>query len=261
MKEWGEDIARQLREPLPDNQVGKLPKVPRSKQQNDQIQPESCRYCGGWHKPISDRQHVPYIAHAIVTDKLNTIVGQDGWDYRIDVLRESKDGEHVIGILATLVIAGVEKQEGGDPGGRSTWGEELKLAISDWLPRAAMRFGLGLEAWAKQPLDRVIVTDTHEDRQDSGRPEQASPSRAPEAGAGEVAPASGSNGQADLAKLSTAAKAKAYIQQQPEGWRAAFNQLATQSVESGEFKRASELQVLHRLIKRTHEQVQAGGGA
>jgi len=261
VKEWSEDIARQLREPLPDNQIGRLPKIPKNKQ-NDQRQ--SCNYCGGWHVPIPDRFHVPYIAHAIVTDKLNTIVGQDGWDYRIDVLRESKDGEHVIGILATLVIGGIEKQEGGDPGGRSTWGEELKLAISDWLPRAAMRFGLGLEAWAKQPLDRVIATDTHEDRQDrqdTGLAEGRRESRAPEAGATPPAPVSGSNGQLNLVKLNTAAKAKAYIQEQPEDWRAAFNQLATQAVESGEFKSASELQVLHRLIERTREQQQAGGGA
>jgi hypothetical protein len=187
VKEWGDEIARQLREPLPADQIGKLPKIPRA-QQNDRKQ--GCRYCGGYHVPIADNLHVDYVAHAIVTDKLNTIVGQDGWGLAIDLLKESKDGEHVIGILATLTIAGLSKQEAGDPGKRSTWGEELKLAISDWLPRAAMRFGLGLEVWAKQPLDKVIVEDAHEPerpaqqrRQEQARPAPGTAAKAAQQGA------------------------------------------------------------------------------
>lgn len=160
MKDWSDDIARQLREPLPSEQVGKLPKIGKNQATQEK---RDCRYCGGWHQPITDRQHVDYVSHTITTDRLNTIVGQDGWSHTIDRIQEH--GGHVVGILATLTIAGVSKQEAGDPGKQSTWGEEMKLAISDWLPRAAMRFGLGLDVWAKQPLDRVILDDAHEPEQ------------------------------------------------------------------------------------------------
>jgi hypothetical protein len=255
-KLWTPVIAAALREPLPAEQVGKLPKVPKARQ--DQAK-EHCRVCGGWHQPIPEAWHVDYIAHAIVTDKLNSIAGQDGWDMHIDVLKESKDGEHVIGILATLTIAGVSKQEAGDPGKRATWGEELKLAISDWLPRAAMRFGLGLREWAKQPLDKVIVEDGHETRQDGDPPLEAPPAQAPDRGETSPSPRSGST--VPLDRLRTPTAAQAYVRGQSAEWQEVFKQVTAEAETAGDLKGRSELDGYRLMIARTDERVASGVAA
>jgi Rad52/22 family double-strand break repair protein len=260
MKTWDDDIARKLREPLPREQIGKLPKVPKSKQNDDK---RACRYCGGWHQPIPDASHVDYVSHTTTTDRLNTIVGQDGWSYTIDRIQEDGAG-HVRGILATLTIAGVSKQEAGSPGKAATdWGEELKLAISDWLPRAAMRFGLGLEVWAKQPLDRLILDDAHDGqptRQAGGRAPEASPSPAPEGGVKVPTPPSGSNGP-DLGRITSVAIARALVKGQTDEWRAAFQRFATEARDSGEAEKWSELEGYRKLIERTHAALTTGEAA
>lgn len=147
--QWSDDIAKRLREPFKPEQIGKLPKIPKSQQGNDK---KACTYCGGWHEPIIDRLHVDFVGHAVVTDRLNNVVGPGGWSWELNQIQEHNG--HITGIVGTMTVAGrTIGPESGAPSSTGLWGEEFKTAVSDYIPRAAMRFGVALELWAKQKLE------------------------------------------------------------------------------------------------------------
>ena len=90
-----------------------------------------------------------YVSHAAVVDRLNSVV--PGWtmgkpDFIID-----GDG-HISGVLCSMTIGSVTRWEIGDVDLRSKPGAEAKLAMSDWIKRAAMRFGVGIDLWSKEDL-------------------------------------------------------------------------------------------------------------
>ena len=57
------------------------------------------------------------------------------------------DQGHVSGVLCSMTIGTVTRWEVGDVDSRSKPGAEAKIAMSDWIKRAAMRFGVGLDLW------------------------------------------------------------------------------------------------------------------
>lgn len=95
-----------------------------------------------------------YVGHAAVTDRLNAV--SPDWTWNLDHVETYLDGEglpHVAGIIGSLTVGGKSITEGGDPDKVSSYGEELKLAISDFIRRGAMRFGVALDLWSKEELE------------------------------------------------------------------------------------------------------------
>lgn len=136
-----------LRKPFPAEQIGKLPKP---LQKN--AEKKKCGGCGGYHGVPAI--HLDYVGHGAVTDRLNTVAPD--WTFTIDHRAEyvGKDGQpHVAGIVGTMLLGDKAITETGDVDRPSTWGNEMKNAISDFIRRAAMRFGVALDLWSKEDLD------------------------------------------------------------------------------------------------------------
>jgi Rad52/22 family double-strand break repair protein len=114
------------------------------------------------------------VGHPHVVARLNEVV--PGWTYELTRFIEThgamvqtsemKDGKpvmrfqldpggmpHLVAVYGWMEVDGVRRYEVGDVENVSRYGQELKEAISDFLKRAAMRFGVGLYLWAKQPLE------------------------------------------------------------------------------------------------------------
>ena len=96
---------------------------------------------------------VDFIGHAAITDRLNRAA--PGWTYRVEpVVITGKDGlPHVMAVFGTMTVGGVTRQEVGDVEHMTRYGDELKKAISDFICRGAMRFGVGLDLWSKEQLE------------------------------------------------------------------------------------------------------------
>ncbi len=90
------------------------------------------------------------VNHAVITDRLNEVC--PGWTMSKPEFLEvdGKDGQkHVMAVLCSMTIGSVTRWEIGEVEHPSTYGDEAKKAMSDWIKRAAMRFGVGIDLWQK----------------------------------------------------------------------------------------------------------------
>lgn len=81
---------------------------------------------------------VAYVDARTVLDRLDQVVGTDGWHDTYEVLATSDgngDGRKVE-VRCRLTILGITKEDVGE-------GDSLKAAFSDALKRAAVKFGVG----------------------------------------------------------------------------------------------------------------------
>lgn len=133
--------AAALREAFPPSAVGKLPRKTKS---------------GGV-------VHLDYVGHAAVTDRLLKVDPEWSWEpMAVDeagnpvLTRDPELGAfgEPIGLWIVLTVAGVRRPGYGG-------GKNVKEAISDAIRNAAMRFGVALDLWAKEPLGDEETT--HED--------------------------------------------------------------------------------------------------
>jgi hypothetical protein len=114
---YGDKTTRDaLRKPFPKSMIGKIP--------------------AGQGRPALD-----YVGHAAVTDRLNQAAPD--WSYTIDKLFDHGNDAYVLG---TMTIGGVSRQEYGD-------GKTPKEAVSNFIRRGAMRFGVALDLWSKEELE------------------------------------------------------------------------------------------------------------
>lgn len=132
-----------LREPFPDNQIGKLPK-PYYKDSPK----GNCRECGGYHGLPA--MHVDYVGHAALTDRLLDADPEWTWE---PVARDQYGLPLIIngGLWINLTVCGVTRLGFGDSQGKSG-PNAIKEAIGDALRNAAMRFGAALDLWHKGDL-------------------------------------------------------------------------------------------------------------
>jgi hypothetical protein len=105
-----------LRQPFPKEQIGKIP-------------------------ASQGRPPLDYVGHAAVTDRLNK--SAPDWSYTVDQLFDHGNTAYVRG---TMTIGGVSRMEYGD-------GKTPKEAISNFIRRGAMRFGVALDLWSKEELE------------------------------------------------------------------------------------------------------------
>ena len=88
---------------------------------------------------------VPYVDARTVLDRLDKVVGPEGWHDAYEVLSDAerlvKDErgerrERLCEVKCRLTVLGVTKEDVGE-------GDSLKAAFSDALKRAAVKFGVG----------------------------------------------------------------------------------------------------------------------
>jgi hypothetical protein len=130
-------------------------------------------------KVLSKDKHramvAPYVDTRTVLDRLDEVVGPDGWQDSYQVLLA--EGESYA-VKCRLSLLEVSKEEVGE-------GDSLKAAFSDALGRAAVKFGVGrylyrLERWVDYDPDSGRFTAPEVGGQGSGAfaPEDAAPSLA-----------------------------------------------------------------------------------
>ncbi len=168
-------IPEQWGMPAPEL-LSKLPKGGKKDAQN-----ESCRVCGGWHKPGA--VHLDYMGHADIT--LALIAIDPGWDWAPAGVEE--DGSPVIrknnGMLVmwgTLTVLGVTRRCVGTC--ETSKPEAEKELVGDLLRNGAMRFGIATKLWSKTereeqklPAERPAQQEpTRRERTNPARPNQAS---------------------------------------------------------------------------------------
>jgi hypothetical protein len=135
----------ELRRPFLPGTVGKLPKPFKSDSPKGK-----CPDCGGWHGLPA--MHLDYAGHAVVTDRLNTVVGPENWS--LEPIAFDALGNPVVNdrgeLWCKLTILGVSKLCVGDG---STSAKQL---IGDALRNGAMRFGVALDLWSKEELESTL---------------------------------------------------------------------------------------------------------
>ena len=138
-----------LRIPFPANQVSKLPKPTKKREEMDRLPKARCAECGGWHA-TSNIIHLSYVGHAALTDRL--LDADPNWTWEPMTLKEGLpafDGNG--GLWIRLTICGVTRFGYGHAGEKEG-GDAIKEVIGDALRNAAMRFGAALELWHKGDL-------------------------------------------------------------------------------------------------------------
>ncbi|ADW21240.1 DNA repair protein Rad52 [Thermus scotoductus] len=88
---------------------------------------------------------VPYVDARTVLDRLDRVVGPEGWQDAYEVLADAERAvrdergerrERLVEVKCRLTVLGVTKEDVGE-------GDSLKAAFSDALKRAAVKFGVG----------------------------------------------------------------------------------------------------------------------
>ena len=129
--------SEKLRAKFPPEQIGKLPKP--TKKENPK---GNCQVCGGYHGLPAI--HLDFVGHAHVTERIISVDPDYEFGPVLDINKrpiKSEDGS----VLYFLTILGSTKYEWGD-------GPNMKEISSDAIRRCAMRFGIALDLWAKEPL-------------------------------------------------------------------------------------------------------------
>lgn len=131
-----------LREQFPDDMIEKLPK-PMWKGAWDDKRGSNCPTCHGYHV-LEHCIHLDYVGHANVTNRLLSV--DPYWSWEPMALTEAgtplfSDG----GLWIKLTVCGLTRIGYGD-------GKSVKEVIGDAIRNAAMRFGVGLDLWAKIDL-------------------------------------------------------------------------------------------------------------
>lgn len=170
-----EKTAQQLREPFPEQQIGKLPKLTCSDCRNSRYKQcenhvkTRCKICGNWISPA--HTHLDYVGHADITSRFLEVDPEWDWepvarDVDPQILLaaiQTGNPEIVRQVLASappkldgnggmwmrVTIAGVTRLGYGDGGGKNG-PDAVKVAIGDGLRNAGMRFGAGLDMWRKE---------------------------------------------------------------------------------------------------------------
>lgn len=164
-----------LRTPFDDKNIGKLPKV-NCWNCNQAAQKErgatcanhrrtTCPDCGNYL--TTGHIHIEYVGHAEATDRF--LDADPTWTWRPMAL--TAEGLPLFdewgGLWMYLTIAGVERIGYGDSGGKRG-ANAIKEAIGDALRNSGMRFGVGLDQWAKSDLH--ASKDERQAEADNGEP-------------------------------------------------------------------------------------------
>ncbi len=132
------DRATALRKPFPPESVGQLPKPYKADSPKG-----NCNECGGYHGLPA--VHLDYVGHAAVTDRLLTVDPWWSWEPMAFDQYGSPQMDRDNNLWIKLTVCGVTRLGVGD-------GKNMKERIGDAIRNASMRFGVGLDLWAKENL-------------------------------------------------------------------------------------------------------------
>ncbi|MFJ1765022.1 hypothetical protein ACIOD2_32175 [Amycolatopsis sp. NPDC088138] len=139
-----------LRAPFTGDQVGHLPKVvckPCSDRSCAEHKRKTCGVCKAY---LGKHIHIDYVGHAHVTERL--LLVDPTWNWEPLAL----DGQGLPardengGMWIRLEIGGVQRLGYGHAGAKRG-GDAIKEVIGDAIRNAAMRFGVALDLWKKEP--------------------------------------------------------------------------------------------------------------
>ena len=151
------DALTVLREPVPSEQISKLPRgtcrecknAPR-KVCDRHTMVWSCPECNGNHSSASI--HLDYVGHADVTARLLDADPEWTWEPLAFDPNGMPAFDDAGGLWIRLTVGGVSRLGYGDAAGKSG-GDAVKECIGDALRNAAMRFGVALSLWSKSDRD------------------------------------------------------------------------------------------------------------
>lgn len=168
------ELVTLCRAPFPPETVGKLPRVTCGECRERRCQRHQKRECSDCGNYLTTAHiHLDYVGHAAVTDRLLQIDPAWSWepmavdDNGLPFVQRSQSGQGGA-MWIRLTIRGVTRLGVGtvDKGGP----DSLKELIGDAIRNAAMRFGIALDLWAKEPLivhgdapDEPPVDEVHPD--------------------------------------------------------------------------------------------------
>lgn len=152
-------VMKALREPFPPEQIGKKPKLScRACRDSrggvcDNHSKARCADCGNWI--TTAHFHVDFVGHADVTDRLLSVDPKWTWEPLALDDRGLPALDNNGGLWIRLTIAGVTRIGYGDADGK-TGGDAMKETIGDAIKVTAMRFGVALDLWRREPpVDEV----------------------------------------------------------------------------------------------------------
>lgn len=158
------NALQRLREPFPEAQVGKLPRVwckdcrdarPAACGKNGH-KIDRCEICN--QKGTTAHLHLDYVGHAEVTHRLLDADPEWTWEpmgFDSSGLPAIQKEGNEWSLWIRLTVCGVSKPGVGCVTVERFTTEPLKQLISDALRNAAMRFGVALDLWAKSELDHT----------------------------------------------------------------------------------------------------------
>ncbi|MEV5543083.1 hypothetical protein AB0L13_40310 [Saccharopolyspora shandongensis] len=143
-----------LREPFPTEVIGNKPKITCracSKADGrvcDKHSAIRCDTCGNFI--TSAHIHLEFVGHADLTDRLLSVDPEWNWEpVAFDAAgRPALDDNN--GLWIRLTVCGTTRLGYGHPDGKRG-GDAVKETIGDALRNAAMRFGVALDLWKKEP--------------------------------------------------------------------------------------------------------------
>jgi hypothetical protein len=153
-----DEMLKALRAPFTGNAVGKLPKVTcpacsAKDRQCGEHQRKVCRVCKAF---ISTQHiHIDYVGHAHVTERLLDVDREWSWE------PAALDGQGLPaldkegGMWIRLTIGGTTRLGYGHAG-QKRGGDAIKEVIGDAIRNAAMRFGVALDLWKKEPAAPAV---------------------------------------------------------------------------------------------------------
>lgn len=168
------ELAAALRAPFPAELVGKLPRIwcgaCREAKTRTCTEHRKER-CGGCANNITSAHiHLDYVGHADVTDRLLSV--DPGWTWEPLAFDErglpAADGNG--GLWIRLTVAGVTRLGYGHADGKRG-GDAVKEVIGDAIRNAALRFGVAIDLWRKEP------PPAHEDTTSAKPARKAAPRR------------------------------------------------------------------------------------
>lgn len=145
-------LLNKLRAPFPAETVGKLPRVvcracASRDTKCDEHKKTICKTCRAY---LGKHTHLDFVGHAHVTERLLDVDPQWEWE----PLALDNAGLPAMdangGMWIRLTVGGITRLGYGDaPGKRG--GDAVKEVIGDAIRNAAMRFGVALDLWKKEP--------------------------------------------------------------------------------------------------------------
>lgn len=164
---------KQLREPFPPEEIGKLPRVSCGDCRNAQGKvcqkhtKSKCDICGNWI--TNAHLHLDYVGHAEITDRF--LLVDPSWTWEPVAWTEDgqpqtmRHGPNLV-MWGRLTLCGVARLGVGTaPAGKDDAHKEL---IGDFLRNAGMRFGVALDLWRKS--ERLSAEEEHAEPEQPSEP-------------------------------------------------------------------------------------------